>query len=260
MPFNQDNELVTPLAGTAPPKAPAIDMDDAYKTWAGSPRAPGDNAMVLKAMGPTIDRAMSAQVKQVSPLVRSRARRIALEALGSYNPAGGARLQSHLYNHMQGLKRYAGQISQGVAVPERVTLDRRAMEGATRDLADELGRDPNDDELADRVGLSPQRLRYVRTYSPAMSTGFFATLGEEGGGGFEPSVKGQESDGVLRLVYEDLPPHDKLIFEHTLGWNGKPVKENRQIAAMLRRSPTWVSLRKAEIQKQIESLTEMNPL
>jgi DNA-directed RNA polymerase specialized sigma subunit len=179
-----------------------------------------------------------------------------MDALGSYNPQAGTRIQSHVFNHLKGLKRFAGKLGQGVSVPERVVLDRRAADLATKELTDQLGRPPNDDELSDHTGLSGKRLAYVRGYSPAVTESGFAGGAEEGESN-DPAVRGPESDSWLRVVYDELSPSDKLIFEHSIGWAGKPVKANQEIATMLRRSPGWISQRKLAIQKQLDQRDDL---
>ena len=247
---------------TIPDNNSTPDLAAEFKTWQANP-SPEANAHMLQVLDPTIDKAAGSQVGQLNPLVKAKARAIALQALGSYDPKKG-QLSSHIYNHMQGLKRYSGQIAQGLQVPERVTLDHRAMAAAHRELSDELGRDPTDDELSDRTGFSARRLTKLRSVRPAMTQGYFQALGEHSAEGapFDPAVSGRTggpSRAWLQVIYDDLGPYDKKVFEHTLGWNNQPTLPNQEIAAKLRRSPGWVSQRKLIIQRAIDQEQELSP-
>lgn len=249
-------EQVTAAKPPQPPKPPGdSDYDTAWQTWSQD-RSPKANAALLQTTAPLIDRAARANVGKVDPLVRSRARSLALEAFASYDPQRG-RFSSHLYNHLQGLKRYSGQLAQGVHVPERQVLDRKAMTSAQAQLNDELGRDPSDDELADRTGFSIKRLRQLRAPT-AMTQGYFSTLGT-GGEGLDPAIASNGSPAWLELIYAELNPLDQKVFEWSLGWNGQPQMQNQDIARRLRRSPGWVSQRKLLIQRMLDQEQELSP-
>ena len=229
-----------------------------YDSWKSDP-TPDSTAAFLKEIDPVINKAIKTHVGKPNPLIRGRARRMALESLPKYDPTR-SRLQTHLYNQLQGLKRYAGQQHQGVKVPERVVLDRHVVETASQELRDDLGREPSDDELSDRTGYPMKRISYVRKYNPAMSQGFFQNVGEQtGSGGFLPNIDQPESEAWIRLIYEDLDPLDQNIMEYTLGLNGQPVLSNQEIAQKLRRSPGAISQRKQRIQLLLDQENELSP-
>lgn len=233
-------------------------LKDPYETWKAN-QTPAGNAAFLKELDPVIDKAIRSHVGKPNPLTRSRARRMALESLPKYDPSR-SRLGTHLFNQLKGLKRYNAQQGHGVRVPERVVLDRHVIDTASQELRDELGREPSDSELSDRTGYPQKRISYVRGYHPAMSQGFFAGVGEAtGSGGFTPPVEQPESDGWIRLVYEDLDPLDQNIMEYTLGMNGQPVLSNQEIARKLNRSPAAISQRKVRIQSMLDQENELSP-
>jgi hypothetical protein len=213
-------------------------------------------------MGPDIENAARSQTGNLDSLTRSRARVLAVKAFEHYDPERGTKLRSHIHNYMRGLLRYTGQMSSGVSVPERLALDRRTVSDATGELTAELGREPNDDELADRTGFSMERLRRIRKAMPAMAEGFFASrTREEGGDEFAPAVNGDggPSQAWMTAVYDDLSAMDKKVFEWSLGWNGQPKLDGMAIASRLRRSPGWVSQRRLYIQKVLDREQELSP-
>ena len=68
-----------------------------------------------------------------------------------------------------------------------------------------------------------------------------------------------DNDIWLQVIYDDLSPIDKKIFEYALGYNGKSVLSNQQIAAKLGRSPGAISQRKLLIQKMIDQESDLSP-
>jgi|SRR5215471_13519914 len=233
-----------------------------YADWkaAGTPEA---NAQMLGRIQPMIDQAIQAHVGPSNPLLVSRARGLALHALRSYDPTR-ARLRTHLFNQLQGLKRVSRQQSSVLHVPERVSLDRYHLERHTQELMDRLGREPTDEELADATGFSPRRMQRVRSYLPAVAEGTLESADPEGrnqiyGGVILPQQQQSRLDAVRDLVYGDLSPQDQLIMAHALGMGGRRPLSNQQIAARLKRSPGLISQRKAAIQQMLDRVSEISP-
>lgn len=234
------------------------DFIEPYNTWKANP-TPDANASMLKTLQPTIDKAISAHVGQSSPLMTSRARRMALDAVRTYDPTKGTRLGTHLFNQLQGLKRVNRQQSTILSVPERVSLDRYHLEEANKSLTAELGRDPTDAELADHTGFSLKRMTHVRSYNPAVSQGRMEAAGEGSFTGGVTPAKDSSQDMWLKLVYEDLDPFDQKVMEHSLGMHGNPVLANHKVASKLNRSPGFISQRKKYIQGKLDEEPELSP-
>lgn len=235
--------------------------DTLWQQWKTTP-TPDNGAALLSAIEPDIDKALRAHVARPTPLMRSKARELSLQALRTYDPARGTKMSSHIYSHMQGLRRYAGKVTAGVRVPERLLLDRNAVQSATADLADRLGRDPTDDELADHTGLSMRRLAAIRRYHSPMTTGYMSQVGESGEG-LDPASRLPNAPAMsrawLNLVYDELGPLDKKVLEYSLGYGGNPVLPVQVIAAKLRRSPGWVSQRTKLIQEKLDQEQHLSP-
>lgn len=115
-----------------PPKSPEVtsattmseplDMDGAHRRWIKTGH-PADMGKVLDQARPVIDSAITSfSAGQDGPAIRSEARLLAMEAAKTYKPDSGATLKNWMYNHLQGLRRYAAQ-SSPFQVPERVRLD-----------------------------------------------------------------------------------------------------------------------------------------
>lgn len=214
--------------------------------------------LLLKKLSPAIDRGISAHVgTNPGPSIRSHARRLALQAVRSYDPIQ-ARLGTHVINNLQGLKRIARKQQQIIHIPERVSLDQAHLHRASADLEDILGRDPSASELADHTGLSLQRIARIRQAKNPMAEGSFLQMtSADQGGGYSPSVDSSSDDIVLRAVYDDLDPINQKIVDWTLGRHGEKQLSNQQIAAKLRISPGAISQRRALIQQRLAEMEGM---
>lgn len=239
------------------------DYLEPYNAWKADP-SPAQNAAILKKLHPVIEGAVRTHVGEPNPLIMGRARRMTLDGLRSYEPQRG-RLQTHLYNYLQGLKRVARQQSVVLKVPERVQLDRQSLQTAETDLTHRLGREPTDAELADHTGFSLRRLARVRSYQPAVAEGTMEEANPEAQEVFGGTrLPGQTSAARRlpawhRVVYDELSDFDRKVMEYAYGLNGRRAMANQDIASKLGRSPGFISQRKAIIQRMLDQGDELNP-
>jgi AraC-like DNA-binding protein len=248
----------TNLFDTQPSSMIEPEFDEPFKAWKADP-TPGSNATMLKTLKPVIEGAVKTHVGENNPLLYSRAKRLALEGLRTYDPMRG-RLKTHLYGQLQGLKRINQQQTQILKVPERVALDRYHLDMASQELASELGREPSDAEIAERTGLSPRRLMRIRQYQPGVAEG--SIVDPETGGGYSGAAQtpdGEARNAWMQMIYDDLDPHHQVIMELTLGLNGHRPLSNQEIAQRLKRSPGAISQAKARIQKMLDEEPELSP-
>lgn len=232
-------------------------FDTVYPQWKAS-QTPELNAQIVQSIQPIVDTAVSSYAGQnASPTIKSRARLMALKALGTYDPQRG-NVKTHLLSQMQGLRRLAAKEQNIISIPEQVGLDFRRLNEAENELRDNLGRDPTDDEIADFTGLSTRRVRKVRAFNQPISEGMTArrTAGADDDTNTEiastlPNYT-KHTDAWLDFVYGDLSPTDKLIMDYSLGRNGRRKVSTQEIASKLRITPGAVSQRAAKIQQMID--------
>lgn len=229
----------------------------AFQQWQAD-KSPAGNAAFLKAIDPVINQGLQAYGDD-SPLLRSRARLLALEAANKYDPKR-SRLRSHIITNMQGLHRISRQQGQVVRAPERVVMESQKLRAATQELADELGREPTDAELSDFMRVSIPRIAKIRKYQPGFSTGQAESSDVNFGGmaGRLPGDTGAE-DLWLQIVYQDLDPIDQRILEMTLGMNNQRKLSNLEIAKALNRTPAAITQRKMKIQKLLDQEQTLSP-
>jgi DNA-directed RNA polymerase specialized sigma subunit len=192
-----------------------------------------------------------------SPLSRSKARLMTLEAMGSYDPSR-AKLESHLMNHLKGLQRVVRQNNEVIRAPERVVLERQRLRSYEQELADELGQAPTDDQIADRYGIPPKRLKQIRSFHPGMTEGQLYAIDPESD--VASKLPGQDnSEHWVQLVHSELGEMDQRILELSLGLNGHRKLNNLEIAKQLGRTPGAITQRKAKIQQLLDREQLLSP-
>lgn len=234
-----------------------------FNGWKQKP-SPESAGALLRALRPTIDTGLAIHAGgDRSSTAVGHARRIALNALGSYDPSR-AKLSTHVISNMQSMRRYERQRQQVLRVPEQVSLARHQLLRASADLEDIYGREPTDEELSDHTGVSSRRLQKIRAAVLPASEGMFAdNSGSDEESAYDPATY-QPGGGTKQLqramhqtVYADLNPVNQKIFEWTLGWNGHPKLENREIAKRLNLSPGAISQRKSTIQQLLTEAAQL---
>lgn len=229
---------------------------DVYTTWQQN-QTPAGNVAALQSLQPVIEGAIKTHVGTSSPNLVSRARKLTLEGLRSYDPTKGTKLQTHLYNNLMGLKRINRQQTNILKVPERISLDRYHLDQASKELEAELGHEPSTKELSDRVNLSIGRIARVREYKPAVAEGTLESISSQIFGGVH-SPEQNKLPIWHQIVYEDLMPIDQRIMEHGLGLFGNKQLNNEAIARKLKVTPGYISQRKAKIQQMLDQV-ELSP-
>ena len=231
---------------------------DPYTTWSRNP-SKANTSKLLTSISPDIDKGISAHVGYTTPMLRSRARQIALKAVRSYDPSK-AKLGTHIVNQLQGLRRIARKQTQILPEPERVAIDRTFIEQARNKFLDESGYEPSARELADATGLSQKRIKHVQSFRHAIAESTLSGMNDEGEmASFDPAIERQGSTAWLEFVYDDLDDTNQKIMDWTLGLHGQKELSNRQIAAKLRLSPGAISQRKAYIQSILAQEQELSP-
>lgn len=252
-----------PPSNFKPRSAPVERLEDDYRphfeAYAADP-SPRNAGALLRTVDPLVRLGVRTYGGGNSPLAYSRARKIALDALGGYDPRK-ASLKTHLMSHMRGLQRYRSQLNQPLSVPEQVMLEHQRVYNAGRELEDELGRTPSDAELSDRAGVSMKRLGYVRQYRPAVTEGQFhnLTAGKDEGmeSAFDPAVVRRDPAlEAAEFVYHDLDPVDQVILERSMGMHGSSRASQKDIAKALGMSPSAVTQRAQRIQMQLDALSD----
>lgn len=224
-------------------------LDGAYDAWVSN-RTPENMSAVVDAAGPTITSEI-ARYTGSRTLLRSKAKSLVVRAVKTYDPSSGARLQSWIVTNLKPLSRY-GLRSRPVRTPEVAARQAAELNRVSQELADELGRDPTDAELADATGMSEKRVSDVRR--KAVASVFSSSFDESFDGNAASSPGVVLPDPVpfaVEAVYQGLSPEDRAIFDGITGSHGARQSSAKDVASMLHVSPANVSGRAADIARQI---------
>ncbi len=232
--------------------------EDSFANWQQRP-TPQNASKLLAFLQPTIDKGISAHVGLSTSNLRSRGRQLALQAARSYDPSKGAKLETHVMNQLQGLKRIARQQEQIAHVPERVSLENHQLHRSSLELEEQLGREPSTAELAEHTGLSPRRIAHVRSLQLPVAEGSLVTENDGEQSSFQPAVTQDTNPAWQELVYGELSPVHQKVMEYGLGLYGHRKLSNQQIASRLQLSPGRISQIKAEIQQQLDLQHTLSP-
>ena len=227
-------------------------VEEAYTRWR-TEQTPENMGAVLRSLNPTINSEVQ-RFPGPKPLLVTHAKQLTVKAVQSYDPASKAKLRSWVVTNLQPLYRYGHEVASPLHVPEVARRQAAEVDTVRRRLLDELGDEPNDEQLADAIGISAKRIGKLRQLvRPVMAEQ--AMRSEESGEVFEPAVADLGPDPVLRtaaeLVQASLEPRDRTILELKTGLNGTPAVDNATIAKRLGVSPAFVSQRSAVIAKLI---------
>lgn len=216
----------------------------AWKRWSQSP-TPESLAGALKALKPTLDRAVRRNPGVNPAVLGGEAKRLAIQAIKSYDPERGTALSSHVFNHLLPLGRHTRDMTKIVPMPRSSVDDASHYRQGIRDFYEENNREPNDDEMSDLFKLD----------RPGLARLHRITRGEFAEGQLESEPEVEREDPRLTLwadfVYHDLNPQDKSIMDYKTGRNEHPILSSQEVADKLGLHVTYINRRAADISRQI---------
>ena len=242
-PLRPSNKPPTPMQTKASP------LDDMYAQWQKK-QTPENMMAVMKEAMPIVTKAITSYAPKSSPAVRSKAKVLIKGAIESYSPDKGTKLQTHLYTQLQPLQREAMSYDT-LHIPEGVRFDMRHLNDAHNRFSEENGREPNEDELADYTGISTSRIAHVRKFDKAIIGEAQLMPADDDEGSMSMPATQEAGNAWRDMVYSELGPRDKLIFDLKTGRNGRVPMGVSEIAMKLKVSPGAVSQRLAMVDKRL---------
>lgn len=227
---------------------PVSTTDDPYAVWRANPTKENMAAVLAD-----LDTTINSEIQRFSgpkPLLRSKARALAVGAIRSYDPSSGAKLRSWVVTQLQPLSRYNNALKP-VYAPEDAARKAYAVSKAREAFFDEHGRDPTDEELADSVGISVGRLRKVRTMAPAVINDPVETDSEDETTPDFAIYRSNPVQAAGEAVYRGLDRRDRRIFDLRTGMHGSKELSGKGIADLLKVSPALVTQRSNAIAARI---------
>lgn len=222
---------------------------EAYDRWYED-RTPENMSGVLDSLMPTINSEIMRYEGDKAHL-RSRAKAIAVNAVKTFNPERGAKLQSWVTTNLRQLSRYGHQL-RDVKASELAIRQAAEINRVSKILEDDLGREPTITELADEIGISPKKIARVRSQvKTSVNSGSFS-VGETEATPTDPGVYTPSTvPFAAEATYMSLSPTDRFIFDSRTGMHGAKMLSNKDIAAKLGVSEPSISQRVDSIGKTL---------
>lgn len=235
------------------PFALETNLTEPYVNWKKDP-SPVNMDSLLTSMSPIINNGVKAYGNAGNPLHTSHARSILVNALPKYDPRQSS-LKTFAMTHLQGLRRMSAKQDQVIHLPETLGIGLSRMDQTTKDLTDDLGRPPSDEELSRKMHIPLKHLAKIRGIKQPIPDGMLMGNVDDEGDYAAPMITGSVKDQQAwqDFVYQSVGPVDQLIMEHSLRLNGKPKKNTSEIAKMVGTSPAAISQRKKKIQALLDS-------
>lgn len=222
-----------------------------WRSWKASGFRNQDKLRELqKSMGGVIQSNVNKYKAAPVPqdLLKMDAERIFVEALKDYDPNMSG-LTTHINNRMARLHRFVSE-NQNVArvVENRAGKAFGVYKSALNIARDELGREPTDTELAEKMTLE-----LGKPITPKQALAFRK---EDRGDRFvsdeDFTFTPTETRMLIKLLPEELTPIENQVFERYYGVNGSPKMKPGQISKQLRMSGPKVSRILSSIKKKGE--------
>lgn len=216
-------------------QVPREQQENAYKAWDKDKDKTSMNTLV-RTFGKLINSEISRyQGTLQRPLLLSFAKKYVIDAVKSYKPESGNQLSTHIVNQLQRLHRINYSNVQALKSSEEVQRKMNTFFQTKMDLENELGREPNTIEVANKMKVSPSFInkmtQQIKLEREPSEFGYAAPLVQQ-------NLEEQE---VADMVYYELPDIHKKIFEYKTGYGGTSIISNKEIAKKLKLSPVRVT-------------------
>lgn len=182
--------------------------------------------------------------------LRAQATSQLIKAFNSYDPNKGAQPTTHIWNNLQKVQRIASESQISGHIPEHRNLKRATFTIVKQNLEDRLGYEPSTSELADELNWNKKETARMLNEIQGETTASKAEFDFYGN-----SITREHKDKALvDYLYHDLSGKDKVIFEHTFGYAGKPILNNKGIAKKLRVNEMFVHRSKKRLSNKIREM------
>lgn len=177
-------------------------------------------------------------------VIESEVKNLMIRALPDYDPSMGVQLNTFLINRLKKVSRLIYKYQNIGTIPEQRAIKIDTFKKIRTFLKDKVNREPTAAELADELGWP---IREVERMEKELRAS--VSFGNELTG--IPLVQSSKSMEVLDFIYYELDPQEKLVYEYSLGYGGKPELSGQEIAERLNISPSTVTRIKKAIEEKI---------
>jgi len=182
--------------------------------------------------------------------LRAQATSQLIKAFKTYKPDAGAQPTTHIWNNLQKVQRIATESQLSGHIPEHRNLKRATFTIVKQNLEDRQGYEPNLSELSDELGWNKKETARMLNEVHGETTASNAEFDFYG----NSTTKEHSDKALVDYLYQELDGKDKVIFEHTFGYGGKPVLNNKDIAKKLKTNEMFVHRSKKRLSKRVKGM------
>jgi DNA-directed RNA polymerase specialized sigma subunit len=225
-------------------------MDKNFENWSNWRKNPSSSNLMSTVDGfdGLINTSIGQQKNINRSLLKGRAKLLTIDAIKTFDPSSGANLTTHVYNYLRPINRESKDMVEIAPVSRHYSDESAKMINAISSFSEENGREPDDSEIRDMLGISQKRLEKLNKIVK------YEIPESQIVGGMEDEDVDEQSNKLnlwTDYVYHDLGTRDKKILDFKLGRSGHPEMSNEEIALKLNTSPMEISNRSANIAKKI---------
>lgn len=228
-----------------------IKPDDLYKSYNGAIGQPELNELV-KSLEPTINYTLSSLNAGNDKVLKAQARVIAAESIMKYDPSSGSSLPTYVTNNLKQLHRMRRQLNSPIKMSDRLQYDNYAIQKAEKEFTEQFGRDPDMLELADYSGVSIKKIKKIKDRFTMASVNESSFGGNDVG-----SYDIDYTNEAIDYVYHELEHKDRKILDHTVGYGGAKLLQDKELSEKLGISLSQLSRRRAAVALKIHEMERM---
>ena len=222
-----------------------------WKAWKDDPSEENLSAVLDQVQG-MINKTVSTYSSAAVPpsVIRGAANLAVLNALSTYDPTKGASFNTHLHWHLKKVRATSAKYQNIGRIPEHRTYNITQYKDTKSEMTERLGYEPDAQMLADELGWSvaeasrmESELRKDYIASQSVEVDLLGDVASDEG----------RSREVLRYIWHELTSDERLVFEYTLGLNGKPALSAGDIAKKMGTNQPKISRIRKKIDEKIRA-------
>lgn len=219
-----------------------------WKQWNSGGRTQDDTEKLLSNFSGLIHQSVNkfAADKNVpKAAVHAEFQTQAMKAFESYDPNRGAQLSTHVQNQLRRGDRFVRTYQNVGRIVENRIYRITEFKRERTNLEDKLGRPSSASELADHLKWPVNQVVAMENELRGQLPTSRSTIEHRV---IMPSVDAE----ILRLIPYELSAEEKIVFEYSMGVNGKPMLNPGKIASTTGMSASKVSKLRTSIANKIE--------
>lgn len=179
--------------------------------------------------------------------LKAKANAQLLRSLNSYDPKHQASPTTHVWNNLQKVQRMASESLQSGHIPEHRNMKMAIFKSVRDNLTDRMGYEPNNQQMSEEMGWSQAEVQRMQEELAGEVTASNAEF-DFYGNARQFANRDRE---LVDYLYHELDGKDKVIFEHTFGYGGKPILKNKDLAVKLKTNEMFIHRAKKRLADKI---------